>query len=150
MQNFDFSNPTRIVFGKNQISQLSKYIPKDKKILIIYGGGSIKKNGVYDQVMKALEGYEVDKFGGIEPNPDFDTCMKAVEIVKKIGPKNVFLLAVGGGSVVDATKFISAASVYTHSEDPYEILLTIGAYCTDGVPLAVVLTLPAVCFCALC
>lgn len=95
MNNFEFRNPTKILFGQGQIAKLSKEIDKNRKILLTYGGGSIKKNGVYDQVMKALEGYNVIEFGGIEANPDYNTLMRAVEICKK---ENIdFILAVGGG-----------------------------------------------------
>ncbi|MDY0054400.1 MAG: iron-containing alcohol dehydrogenase, partial [Bacteroidales bacterium] len=98
MNNFNFYNPTRIIFGKDTISKLSKLIDKDKRVLIIYGGGSIKKNGVYDQVIKALGDREVFEFSGIEPNPRYETCMKCVEYIKE---NNIdFLLPVGGGSVI--------------------------------------------------
>ena len=83
MNNFEFRNPTKILFGQGQIAKLSKEIDKNRKILLTYGGGSIKKNGVYDQVMKALEGYNVIEFAGIEANPDYNTLMRAVEICKK-------------------------------------------------------------------
>ena len=145
MNTFDFVNPTRIIFGKGQIAKLAQYVPKDKKVLITYGGGSIKKNGVYDQVMKALEGYEVREFSGIQANPDYDTLMQAVAIVKEMGADNTFLLSVGGGSVADGTKFIACAAYYTHSECPYEICETNAKYVEKAVPMAVVLTLPAVC-----
>ena len=82
--NFELANPTRVVFGKGQIAKLPELIPKDKIVFMTYGGGSIKRNGVYDQVKKALEGYEVMEFGGIEANPDFDTLMKAVRIIKTL------------------------------------------------------------------
>lgn len=142
--NFDYVNATRIVFGKGQIAKLSQLVPKDKKVLMCYGGGSIKRNGVYDQVMKALEGWEVREFSGIEANPDYETCMKAVEIVKEMGPENTFVLAVGGGSVADGCKFICAAAVYTKSTDYYkDLCMEGGAKCDAAVPLGVVLTLPA-------
>lgn len=139
MNNFEFCCPTRVVFGKGTISNLSTLIDKNKKILMVYGGGSIKKNGVYDQVKKALEGFKLFEFGGIEPNPTYETCMKAVEIVKK--EKIDFLLAVGGGSVLDGTKFIAAASKYQWDE-PYDIVskeLPI----KEALPLGSVMTLPA-------
>ena len=118
MLNFELYNPTNLVFGKGQIEKLSTLVPKYAKILLVYGGGSIFKNGVYDQVKSALNGFEIIEFGGIEPNPHFETLMKAIEIVKE---KNIdFILAVGGGSVIDGVKFISGA---THYEgDPMEIL----------------------------
>ena len=118
MQNFELYNPTNLVFGKGQIEKLGTLVPKNAKILLAYGGGSIFKNGVYDQVKLALNGFEIIEFGGIEPNPHFETLVKAIEVVKE---KNIdFILAVGGGSVIDGVKFISGA---THFEgDPMEIL----------------------------
>lgn len=139
MNNFEFCCPTKVVFGKGSIAKLSELIDKNKKILMIYGGGSIKKNGVYDQVKKALEGVKVLEFGGIEPNPTYETCMKAVEVVKKEGID--FLLAVGGGSVLDGTKFIAAAAKY-EGEEPYE-LASKSIEAKDALPLASVMTLPA-------
>lgn len=139
MRNFEFYCPTRVVFGKGVIAGLPGLIDKSKKILMTYGGGSIKKNGVYDQVKKALAGYKVFEFEGIEPNPKYETCMKAVEIVKKEGID--FLLAVGGGSTLDGTKFIAAAAKYK-GEDPYDIL-TKGLAVEDALPLGDVITLPA-------
>lgn len=107
MNNFEFCNPVKVVFGKGSIARLSALIPAGSRVLMVYGGGSIKKNGIYDQVTKALEGFEVAEFPGIEPNPHYETCMKAVEVVKE--KKIDFLLAVGGGSVIDATKFIAVS-----------------------------------------
>ena len=140
MQNFEFYGPTRVVFGKDTIKELSRLIPKDRKILMTYGGGSIKKNGVYDQVKKALEGFDVLEFGGIEPNPKYETLAKAVEIVKKEGVN--FLLAVGGGSVLDGTKFIALASKYD-GDDAYDAILVRGELPNSAVELADVITLPA-------
>jgi NADP-dependent alcohol dehydrogenase len=140
MNNFRFFNPTTIYFGKGTIAKLDELVNKKHKILVLYGGGSIKKNGVYDQVIKALGKRKVLEFGGIEPNPDYATLMKAVEIVQK---KDVdMLLAVGGGSVIDGTKFISIAAKY--DGNPWHIL-TKGAAkdCTEAVPFGTVLTLPA-------
>lgn len=139
MNNFEFYCPTKAVFGKGSIAKLSELIDKDKKVLMLYGGGSIKKNGVYDQVKEALKGYDLLEFEGIEPNPTYETCMKAVEIVRK---ENVdFLLAVGGGSVLDGTKFISAAANYK-GEDAYDIVSK-GASFDKVLPLGAVITLPA-------
>ena len=107
MNNFEFCNPVKVVFGKGSIARLSALIPEGSKVLMVYGGGSIKKNGIYGQVTKALEGFEVTEFPGIEANPHYETCMKAVEVVKE--KKIDFLLAVGGGSVIDATKFIAVS-----------------------------------------
>ena len=119
MFNFEYYNPTKIIFGKGAISELSKLLPTSKKIMLTYGGGSIKKNGVYDQVMATLKGYTLIEFGGIEPNPRYETCMRAVEKAKAEGVD--FLLAVGGGSVLDGTKFIAAAIKYDDA-DPWDIL----------------------------
>jgi NADP-dependent alcohol dehydrogenase len=115
MNNFELYNPVNYIFGKNQIEKLPDLLPKNAKILMIYGGGSIFKNGVYEKVSQALTGFEVVEFGGVEANPHFETLMKAVEIVRE---KNIdFLLAVGGGSVIDGTKFISAAVNYKGNEE---------------------------------
>ena len=113
MLNFELYNPVNYVFGKGQITKLSTLVPS-QKILLTYGGGSIFKNGVYDQVKEALQNVEVIEFGGIEPNPRFETLMKAVEIIRK--EKIDFILAVGGGSVIDGTKFISAAVQFEGDE----------------------------------
>ncbi|WP_321282379.1 iron-containing alcohol dehydrogenase [Marinifilum fragile] len=139
MENFDFFNPVKILFGKGKIAELGNHIPKDAKILMTYGGGSIKKNGVYDQVMEALKDYNITEFGGIEPNPHFETLMKAVEIVRSEGIN--FLLPVGGGSVLDGTKFIAAAAYY-EGEDEWDILAK-RAEITKAVDLGAVLTLAA-------
>ncbi len=141
MQNFEFFNPVNIVFGKGQIAKLPTLVPSGTKILLTYGSGSIKKNGVYDQVMAALKGYQIIEFSGIEPNPHYETLMKAIDIVKKeeIG----FLLAVGGGSVLDGTKFIAAGAKYK-GDDPWDIIgKKMFLRVTDAIPLGTVLTLPA-------
>lgn len=139
MNNFEFYCPTKVVFGKGSIAKLSELIDKSSKILMVYGGGSIKKNGVYDKVKLALKDFEVIEFSGIEPNPTYETCMRAVELVKR---ENItFLLAVGGGSTLDATKFIAAASKY-EGDDPYE-LASKGAECKEALPLGSIMTLPA-------
>lgn len=147
MLNFEYWCPTRVIFGKNTILRLADLIGKDKKVMMIYGGGSIKKNCVYQQVKSSLSDYNVIEFSGIEPNPAFETCMEAVALAKR---ENVdFLLAVGGGSVLDATKFIAAAVKY--NGDPWEILTTpsdtappcINPIIKDALPLGSVITLPA-------
>ncbi|MER2526791.1 MAG: alcohol dehydrogenase [Candidatus Competibacter denitrificans] len=138
MLNFTFYNPTKILFGKDQIAKIGKEIPKDQRILLTYGGGSIKQNGVYDQVMAALAGRTVFEFAGIEPNPTYETLMKAVELARR--EKVDFLLAVGGGSVVDGTKFIAAAVPF--AGEPWDILANRGRIET-ALPLGSVLTLPA-------
>lgn len=140
MQNFEFYGPTRVVFGKDTIKELSRLIPRDRKILMTYGGGSIKKNGVYDQVKQALAGYDLLEFGGIEPNPKYETLSKAIEIVKREGVN--FLLAVGGGSVLDGTKFIALASKYD-GEDAYDAIMKRGELPDSAVELGDVITLPA-------
>ncbi|WON76447.1 alcohol dehydrogenase [Serratia sp. UGAL515B_01] len=141
MQNFTLHTPTKILFGKDQIAELGKQIPENARILITYGGGSVKKNGVLDQVYSALAGHNTLEFSGIEPNPTYETLMKAVELVR--AEKIDFLLAVGGGSVVDGTKFIAAAAHYTADSDPWHILKTVGSNVTEAVPMGCVLTLPA-------
>jgi len=141
MLNFELYNPTNLVFGKGQIEKLASLIPQNAKILLAYGGGSIFKNGVYDQVMLQLKSFEVIEFGGIEPNPHFETLMKAVNVVKE--NKVNFLLAVGGGSVIDGVKFISGA---VHFEgDPIDILKkrVLFTDTTKVIPFGTVLTLPA-------
>ncbi len=141
MQNFILHTPTKILFGKDQIADVAGQIPADARILITYGGGSVKKNGVLDQVYSALAGRDVREFSGIEPNPTYETLMKAVEVVKA---ENIdFLLAVGGGSVVDGTKFIAAAARYTADSDAWQFLQTVGSHFADAVPMGFVLTLPA-------
>lgn len=139
MQNFVYSNPVKIVFGKRSIGQLGDLLPHDARVLITYGGGSIKRNGVYDQVVAALAGRTYREFPGIEPNPTYETCMRAAELVR--GEKISFLLAVGGGSVLDGTKFIAAAAVYD-AGDPWEILSQ-NREVKRAVPLGSVMTLPA-------
>lgn len=139
MYNFEYKNPVKVIFGKETISKVAKEIPKNVKIMLTYGGGSIIQNGVYQQVKNALKDAEVVEFGGIEVNPHYETCMKAVEIVKA---ENIgFLLSVGGGSVLDATKFIAAAAKYSFG-DPWDILARRGPV-NDAIPLGAVLTLPA-------
>jgi NADP-dependent alcohol dehydrogenase len=141
MENFEFYNPVKICFGKGEIAKLSNLVPPGEKILLTYGGGSIKRNGVYDQVITALKDFTVIEFSGIEANPHYETLMKAAEIVKK---ENIgFLLAVGGGSVLDGTKFIAAAALWEGS-DPWEILSRrFQVSITKAVPVGTVLTLPA-------
>ena len=139
MTNFTYFNPVKIVFGKGMIAELKDLIPADVKVMVTYGGGSIKKNGVYDQVRRALSGRAVTEFGGIEPNPRYETCMKAAAQAKADGVG--FLLAVGGGSVLDATKFIAVAALYGKG-DPWAIMEG-GQPVEAALPLGSVLTLPA-------
>jgi NADP-dependent alcohol dehydrogenase len=138
MNNFSFHNPTNIIFGEGQISALADLLPANARILLTYGGGSIKKNGVYDQVIKALEGKTFFEFSGIEPNPHYETCQKAIALIKE---KNIdFLLAVGGGSVVDATKLIAAGVNF--NGEPWDILEKHATF-TSALPIGCILTLPA-------
>ncbi|MCX8792004.1 iron-containing alcohol dehydrogenase [Vibrio parahaemolyticus] len=136
--NFSYVNPTKIFFGQQQIAAIKDAIPADQRVLVIYGGGSIKKNGVYDQVAEALTGHEWSEFSGVEPNPTKETLDKAVAIVKD---QNIdFILAVGGGSVIDGSKYVAAASKY--DGDGWDIM--IGKHqVTEATPLAAILTLPA-------
>lgn len=138
MYNFEYKNPVKIIFGKDTISSLSKNIPSNSRILMLYGGGSIFKNGVYEQVKSALKAFTFFEFGGIEPNPTYQTMMSALEIVRK--EKIDFLLAVGGGSVVDGTKFLAAAANF--DGEAWEICQK-GAVVKSAIPIGVVLTLSA-------
>ena len=139
MLNFELYNPTNLVFGKGQIEKLGDLVPKGAKILLAYGGGSIFKNGIHEQVINNLKGHEIVEFSGIEANPHFETLMKAVAIVKE--QKIDFILAVGGGSVIDGVKFISGAVNY--KGDPIEILQKRILIKENAVPFGTVLTLPA-------
>ena len=139
MLNFTFHNPTRIHFGEGQIAAISKELPVDAKVLVTYGGGSIKSNGVYEQVSAALANHEWVEFAGIEPNPSYDTLMMALSVIDEYNID--YLLAVGGGSVVDGTKFIAAAAVFG-GEDPWDILAK-RAPIEQALPMGAVLTLPA-------
>ncbi|MFM9459744.1 iron-containing alcohol dehydrogenase [Flavobacterium psychrophilum] len=141
MLNFELYNPTNYIFGKDQIEKLSTLVPKNAKILLAYGGGSIFKNGIHEHVIKNLKGFDVIEFGGIEPNPRFETLMTAVEIIRK--EKINFILAVGGGSVIDGVKFISGATNF--EGNPIDILKNRVLF-TDlskVIPFGTVLTLPA-------
>jgi len=141
MTNFELYNPTNYIFGKGQIAKLAELIPANSKILLAYGGGSIFKNGIYDQVKAALSGFEFIEFGGIEPNPRFETLMKAVEIIRN--EKITFILAVGGGSVIDGVKFISGAVNF--EGNAVEILKKRILFkdVSKVIPFGTVLTLPA-------
>jgi len=139
MNNFEFKNPTKIIFGKDTIEKLESEIPSDAKVLLLYGGGSIKKNGIYEQVTKALSKVDVTEFGGIPANPEYAVLMEALQVIKDKGIN--YLLAVGGGSVIDGTKFLSAAAVY-NGDTPWDIL-TENVKTQKGMPFGTVLTLPA-------
>ncbi|MDR3436909.1 iron-containing alcohol dehydrogenase [Telmatospirillum sp.] len=138
MQNFVFQNPTKILFGKGQIARLNDEIPTQARVLVTYGGGSVKRNGTLAEVRAALAGRTVFEFGGVEPNPTYETLMRAVDLARKESVD--FLLAVGGGSVVDGTKFISAAVPFVG--EPWDIVAKKGMI-EQVVPFGVVLTLPA-------
>jgi len=138
MKNFEFINPVKLLFGDGQIAKIFNEIPTNSKVLMTYGGGSIRKNGVYDQVIKALEGFDVVEFGGIEANPDYSTLIKAVKICKE--NKIDYILAVGGGSIIDGSKFIAAAAKF--DGDAWDLIVK-QLPIEDALPLASVLTLPA-------
>lgn len=137
MNNFSFQNPTKLIFGKNTIAQISNEIPSGSKVMVTFGGGSVRKNGVYGQVKQALEKYDTVEFWGIEPNPSIETLRKAIALGKE--EKVNFLLAVGGGSVIDGTKLIAAGILY--DGDAWELVKKGVAQYT--LPLGTVLTIPA-------
>ncbi len=141
MNNFELYNPVNYVFGRGQTEKLSTLVPKGAKVLLAYGGGSIFKNGVHNQVKTALSGFEIIEFGGIEPNPRFETLMKAVQIIRE--QKIDFILAIGGGSVIDGVKFISAAVKF--EGDAADILRNriLFTDVSKVIPFGTVLTLPA-------
>ncbi len=139
MLDFNFENPTQILFGKGKIAEIGGKIPTKSRVLITYGGGSVKKSGTLDEVLAALSGHTVFEFGGIEPNPSYETLMKAVDMVHANSID--FLLAVGGGSVIDGTKFIAAAAVF--EGEPWDILVKHGEGVKKALPFGSVLTLPA-------
>ncbi|OQX97271.1 MAG: NADH-dependent alcohol dehydrogenase [Bacteroidetes bacterium 4572_128] len=143
MLNFNFYNPTHIVFGKNRLDELDKLIPKKAKILILFGGGSVKKFGTLEKVIRSLKDRKIFEFGGIEPNPKYETLIKAINIIKK---ENIdFLLALGGGSVIDGTKFINLA--FNFEDEDKTKLLNYGFSPVPGIskslPIGTILTLPA-------
>ena len=142
MFNFEYINPTHIVFGKNRLGELNSLVPDKARVLILYGQGSVKKYGTFDKVKSALGNREVFEFGGIEPNPEYETLLKAVECVKE--NKIDFLLALGGGSVMDGTKFVAAAALY-EGEDCFDLLKggLSGAKMIQAIPIGTVVTLPA-------
>ncbi|GHB35311.1 alcohol dehydrogenase [Pseudovibrio japonicus] len=135
---FNYKNPTKLLFGQGKISEIRDQIPAGSRILLAYGGGSIKTNGVYDQVISALDGFTIVEFSGIEANPEFETLEKAVKLVTE--QKLDFILAVGGGSVIDGCKFVAAAA---HYDGDHWDILTGKHRVQKAIPLASVLTLPA-------
>ena len=139
MNNFSLHLPTQLFFGRDQHKELATLIPADAKVLMTYGGGSIKRNGIYEKVTDALKNHNVVEFGGIEANPQYSTLLKALQVIKD---ENItFLLAVGGGSVIDGTKFLASAALY-EGDDPWDILAK-GIRTEVGMPFGTVLTLPA-------
>ena len=144
MYNFDFYNPTHIVFGKDRLDELDTLVPKDAKVLITYGGGSAVHSGLIDRIVKALGNRKVEQFGGIEPNPSLETCERAVAFIKEHGVD--FVLAVGGGSVVDATKLIVMGATY---DGPVIEVMKVGVpevpvdMVPNPLPFGTVMTLPA-------
>jgi NADP-dependent alcohol dehydrogenase len=139
MLNFEYMNPTKIIFGKGQIAKLTIEIPSGAKVMLLYGGGSIKTNGIYDQVKQALKYFEVIEFSGIPANPEYEILLEALRIIKS--EKITFMLAVGGGSVIDGVKFLSSAALY-EGEDPWDILKK-SIKTVKGLPFGTVLTIPA-------
>lgn len=138
MLNFNFKNQTEILFGKGQIKEAKSRLPRDAKVLFLYGGGSIKRNGVYTDVLNLLDGVQFEEFAGVEPNPTLETLMQAVELVRS--KQLNFILAVGGGSVIDGAKFVAAAAHF--DGEPWDILAK-GAAFSSALPIGAVLTLPA-------
>jgi len=139
MNSFNFHNPTQIIFGENKINNIKKHLPKGIKILLTYGRQSIHKNGIYQQIISQLSDFEIIEFGNIKPNPEYTQLQEAVKLIKK--EKIDFILAVGGGSVIDATKFIAAAALY--DGDTWEMVKSTGKDIKKALPFACVLTLPA-------
>ena len=139
MLDFELKNPTKIIFGKNKIANIAKEIPSKSKVLMLYGGGSIKINGIYEQVIAGLQDFEVIEFGGITANPEYEILINALKIIKE--QEITFLLAVGGGSVIDGTKFLSSAALYI-GDNSWDILSK-SIRTEKGMPFGTVLTLPA-------
>ncbi|HLR24812.1 MAG TPA: iron-containing alcohol dehydrogenase, partial [Fodinibius sp.] len=139
MNNFEFYNPTKIIFGEGEIEKIAEEIPSDAKVLMTYGGGSIKRNGIYDQVTEALNDFEVIEFGGIPANPEYEVLLDALKVIEEEDID--FMLAVGGGSVIDGTKFLSGAARY-EGDSPWD-LLSESIRVEEGLPFGTVLTLPA-------
>ncbi|TNH92990.1 alcohol dehydrogenase [Aeromonas sobria] len=141
MNNFTLHTPTKILFGQGQIAQLREQLPSDARVMITYGGGSVVRSGLLEQIRRELAGMTLFEFGGIEPNPAYETLMGAVALAR--AERVDFLLAVGGGSVLDGTKFIAAAAHYDLAKEPWHILETVGSEVRSAIALGSVLTLPA-------
>lgn len=139
MLNFTFHNPTKVFFGRDTIRQITGEIPNDCRVMITFGSNSARQNGALDEVQTALQGYDVTWFGGIEPNPEYETLIKGTGVARE---KNInYLVAVGGGSVIDGTKFMAAAIAFTG--DPFRLLDNKGADIRRALPVGAVVTLPA-------
>lgn len=139
MLNFTFHNPTKVVFGRGAISKIAEEIPRGARVLITYGGGSARRYGTLAEIKAALSGYDITEFGGIEPNPEFETLMLGRDLARN--KKIDFLVAVGGGSVIDGTKFMAAAIPF--AGDPALLLENRGQAIKESLPAGVVVTLPA-------
>src|SRR5690606_27243472 len=140
MTNFEFKNPTKIIFGKGEIAKISREIPQDARILLVYGGGSIKQNGVYDQIQEALKAHTVYEFAGVTANNEYEILLKDLEVVKE--KELSYLIAVGGGHVIDAVNYVSAAPGY--EGDPWEVLKkSLRPEEGKGIPFGTFLTLAA-------
>ena len=139
MLNFTFQNPTKVIFGKNTLGLIPGEIPRTARVMVTYGSTSAKKYGALDEVKTALEGYDLIEFGGIEPNPEYETLLTGISLIRE---KRVdFLLAIGGGSVIDGTKFMAAAASFTGA--PFLLLENAGSAITRSLPVGAVATLPA-------
>lgn len=139
MLDFIFHNPTKIIFGKEAIKLIAREIPAKSKVMITYGGGSAKRQGLLDKVKAVLNGYDLTEFGGIEPNPEYETLMQGMALARK--KKIDFLLAVGGGSVIDGTKFMAVAIPF--KDDPALLLADSGSTIREALPFGTVVTLSA-------
>ncbi|MDR0907411.1 MAG: iron-containing alcohol dehydrogenase, partial [Rikenellaceae bacterium] len=138
MKNFTFQNPTKLIFGRGTIARLAKEIPASARLMVTFGGGSVRRNGVYDQVVAALAEHNFIEFWGIEPNPKVETLREAVALGKEHDID--YILAVGGGSVADGSKLIAAS--IRNATDPWELVLNPNKL-GEMIPLATVMTLPA-------
>ncbi len=139
MLNFMFQNPTKVIFGRNTLELIPGEIPRTARVMVTYGSMSARRYGVLDEVKTALEGYDLVEFGGIDPNPEYETLLKGISLIRE---KRVdFLLAIGGGSVIDGTKFMAAAAPFTGA--PFLLLENAGSAITESLPVGAVATLPA-------
>lgn len=141
MFNFNYYNPTKIVFGKNRLADLPSFLPFDAKVMLLYGGGSVEKFGTLEKIRKVLGKSIKAEFGGIEPNPHFETLMQAVEMAKKNDID--YLLALGGGSVMDGTKFVALAACYDGDAKDILFAKSKKQVFTEALPLGTIVTLSA-------